>query len=63
MNDREFLEWVRDRLVAVYGESPNVDFVLRLGRIAEAMEEPAPSCLDCGAPAPCNVDHSEDIDP
>lgn len=30
----EFLEWVADRLVHVYGESPNVDFVHRLREIA-----------------------------
>ena len=34
MSDREFLEWIRDRLVHVYGESPYVDFVQRLGKIA-----------------------------
>lgn len=33
VSDVEFLEWVRDRLVHVYGESPNVDFVRRLGNI------------------------------
>lgn len=26
----EFLDWIADRLVHVYGESPNVDFVLSL---------------------------------
>ena len=34
MSDREFLEWIRDRIVHVYGESPNVDFVQKLGKIA-----------------------------
>ena len=32
--DREFLEWIANRLVEVYGESPNVDFVLKLRQIA-----------------------------
>jgi hypothetical protein len=32
---REFLNWVADRLVHVYGESPNVDFVLKLRQIAD----------------------------
>ena len=30
MKDKEFLEWLIDRLVHVYGESPNVDFIHRL---------------------------------
>lgn len=33
MNDEQFLSWLRDRLVNVYNESPNVDFVLRLEKI------------------------------
>jgi hypothetical protein len=36
VSDREFLEWLIDRLVNVYGESPNVDFIHRLRKIAEA---------------------------
>ena len=36
--DGEFLSWVADRLVSVYGESPNVDFVLRLRRMAPPQE-------------------------
>lgn len=34
MKDREFLIWLKDRLVHVYGESPNVDFVHKLDKIA-----------------------------
>lgn len=30
------LHWIADRLVHVHGESPNVDFVLRLREIADA---------------------------
>jgi hypothetical protein len=30
-----FLNWIADRLVHVYGESPDVDFVLRLREIAD----------------------------
>ena len=33
--DSEFLNWLADRLVHVYGESPNVDFVLKLREIAK----------------------------
>lgn len=33
-NDPDFLDWLADRLVYVYGESPNVDFVLALRRKA-----------------------------
>lgn len=35
MSDAEFLNWVADRLVHVYGESENVDFVLKLRRLAK----------------------------
>lgn len=38
MTDSQFLSWLRDRLIFVYGESPNVDFVLRLERIVKEME-------------------------
>jgi hypothetical protein len=36
MTDKEFLSWIADRLVYVYRESPNVDFVQKLRRIADA---------------------------
>lgn len=35
VNDRQFLIWLRDRLVNRYGESPNVDFVRKLEAIAD----------------------------
>ena len=35
MDDVEFLTWLRHRLVNVYDESPNVDFVKRLEEIIE----------------------------
>lgn len=35
MTDPEFLTWLRDRLVNVYHESQNTDFVLRLNDIIE----------------------------
>lgn len=38
MNDTEFLRWIRDRLVHVYKESPNTDFVLRLDKIIERFD-------------------------
>lgn len=34
--DRSFILWLRDRLVHVYDESPNVDFVLTLTDFVEA---------------------------
>jgi hypothetical protein len=36
MTDREFLLWLRDRLVYRYHESPNVDFVHKLNAIIQA---------------------------
>lgn len=38
MNDIEFLKWIRDRLVHVYKESPNTDFVQRLERVIKRFE-------------------------
>ena len=35
MKDKEFLDWLADRLVYVYKESPNVDFVQKLKAIAK----------------------------
>lgn len=37
MTDKEFLNWIIDRLVHVYNESPNVDFIHRLRKIADAL--------------------------
>ena len=39
MTDSEFLRWLRGRLVNVYKESENVDFVQRLDRIIEEIKE------------------------
>jgi hypothetical protein len=47
MSDKEFLEWIRDRIVHVYGESPNTDFVLRLGDIAQALQSWEPVVFTC----------------
>ena len=35
MKTKEFLLWIRDRLVNVYNESPHVDFVQKLERVAQ----------------------------
>lgn len=35
MDDGQFLDWLRDRLICVYGENENVDFVHRLTAIAD----------------------------
>jgi hypothetical protein len=39
MTDKVFLLWLRDRLVHVYNENPNVDFVARLEEIALKQRE------------------------
>ena len=36
--DAEFLRWLVDRLVNVYGESPNVDFIHKLKSIYNRLE-------------------------
>ena len=38
MTDADFLKWVAARLIFVYGESPNVDFVLKLEELAKSLE-------------------------
>ena len=37
-SDKAFLNWLADRLVYIYGESPNVDFVNKLRCIAAATD-------------------------
>ena len=39
MTDKEFLNWIIDRLIYVYNESPHVDFIHRLRNIANKSEE------------------------
>jgi hypothetical protein len=39
MKDSDFLYWLRDRLINVYGEDPHVDFVKTLNDIAKKMEK------------------------
>lgn len=39
MTDSKFLTWVADRLVHVYGENPDVDFVQKLRRMASRAQE------------------------
>jgi len=34
MKDSEFLNWIADRLINVYGETENVDFVIKLRTVA-----------------------------
>jgi len=45
MNDKEFLNWVAGRLVNVYKESENVDFVIKLRKIAEALRPAKPGIV------------------
>lgn len=39
MNDSQFLYWLRDRLINVYGEDPHVDFVKKLNELARKMKK------------------------
>ena len=38
MKDYEFLDWIRDRLINVYNESPNTDFCRRLSSISNSLK-------------------------
>lgn len=40
MNNSQFLLWLSDRLVNVYGESENTDFVLKLPELATKESAP-----------------------
>lgn len=42
LSDSRFLTWIADRLVHIYSESPNVDFVLKLRSIAKNMDKTNP---------------------
>ena len=39
MTDKEFLTWIRDRIVNVYEESPSVDFVRRLEEVIDKLDK------------------------
>lgn len=46
MSDADFLDWVADRFVHVYGVEANMDYVLKLRRMAEkAREKPNSAAL------------------
>lgn len=47
--DSEFLECIAARLVTVYGESPNVDFVMKLREIAGRIGEEKVESTEDGA--------------
>ncbi len=34
MSDPEFLQWIYDRMLNVYGENPSLDYMRRLRRMA-----------------------------
>ena len=38
MKDKDFLHWLADRVVYVYKESENVDFVQKLRNIADGVD-------------------------
>ena len=38
MKDKEFLEWLYERLVTVHGENPRYDYMYKLGNIIEATD-------------------------
>ena len=42
MNDREFLEWIRNRLIDIHGENPNFDYMLRLKDVINNANNDAP---------------------
>ena len=39
MKDKEFLQWLHDRLVKLHGENVDVDYMHKLRAIVEATDE------------------------
>ena len=37
--DKEHLQWIHDRIVEVYGESKNVDFLIRMRKIIDKQDD------------------------
>ncbi len=44
MTDKQFLNWIADRLVFVHGDSPNTDYVRKLREIGNA-SGPGPAAI------------------
>lgn len=38
MTDKEFLNWIITRLTNMFGDDPNADFIHRLRKIADSLE-------------------------
>lgn len=55
MNDKRFLQWVHDRLLAAEGCSPNVDYLHKLRSIIAVTpeEQDTPAILGGRPPHPC----------
>lgn len=43
MDDKEFLQWIYNRLVEVHGESPQRDYMHRLRAIADVQDRHTPN--------------------
>lgn len=41
MTDTQFLNWIADRIVNRYSESPDVDFVVKLRAVAASLDTPS----------------------
>ena len=37
--DRKHLQWIHDRIISVYGESENVDFLIKMREIIKLKED------------------------
>ena len=55
MTDQEFLNWIADRLVLVYGDNPNVDYIHKLRAIARASGDRITPNVGSPSPAPAAV--------
>ncbi len=50
MNDKEFLQWIHDRLIEVHCENPNADFMYKLRLVIEETSEEPLVAIGMNAP-------------
>lgn len=49
MKDKEFLQWIHDRLVDIHGEDPDFDYMHKLKSIIDNMKVSNGIVIECGS--------------
>lgn len=47
MNDKDFLQWIHDRLVHVYGENPDFDYMHKFRSIIDNKDNDRCTNIEC----------------